>query len=228
MIDDADSVIPADDDPRVAEILDRKGTLLGTRVVTEEGEDLGRIGDLYFDETSGRITGYEVSGGMLGDVVRGTSYLPFEHIRVIGTRRGHRRPATRKAVVDGQKGGLSPRSTAHHSTVAAPSRAADDQATDEGPLPTPPSHDPDGELVGARAQADLLDRDGSVVVANGQTVTLELIQRARPASKLDALYQAVGPDPAPCPSASRPARPCPRSRTRPPTCGVGSPRGCPR
>ncbi len=84
MIDDANSVIPATGDPRVSEIIGRRSTLVGTRVVTEAGEDLGRIGDLYFEEASGRITGYEVSGGLLGDAMHGTSYLPFEHIRVIG------------------------------------------------------------------------------------------------------------------------------------------------
>ena len=190
LIDDADSVIPAASDPHVAEILDRKGSVLGTRVVTEEGEDLGRIADMYFDETSGRITGYEVSGGLLGDVMRGTSYLPFEHIRVIG-RDAVIASGEAQAIVDGQQGGLTAALDSATASIASHIPSSDGDVEGEGSS-DPASHDPDGELVGARAQADLVDRDGSIVIANGQTVTLDLIQRARAENNLDPLYQAVG------------------------------------
>jgi len=190
LIDDADSVIPAASDPHVADILDRTGSLLGTLVVTEEGEDLGRIGDVYFDETSGRITGFEVSGGLLGDVMRGTSYLPFEHIRVIG-RDAVIASGEAQAIVDGQKGGLTAAIDSASASIAAHIPSSDGDGEGEGSS-DPASHDPDGALVGARAQADLMDRDGSIVIANGQAVTLDLIQRARAGNNLDPLYQAVG------------------------------------
>jgi len=189
MIDDADSVIPAANDQRVSEILERRGTLLGTRVLTEDGEDLGRIGDLYFDESSGRITGYEVSGGMLGDVVRGTSYLPFDNIRVIG-KDAVIVSTESKAVVEGQKGGLAAALDSASSTISEhiPSGQEGEDAGSEDPA----SHDPDGELVGARAQSDVLDGDGSVIVANGQMISLQHVQQARAAGRVDELYQAVG------------------------------------
>ena len=48
-------------------VLDRKASLLGTPVMTTEGERVGSIGDMYFDEASGSIIGYEVSGGAVGE-----------------------------------------------------------------------------------------------------------------------------------------------------------------
>ena len=68
--------IPASSDTRVAATLDRKASLLGTPVVTTVGERVGQIGDMYFDEESGAILGYEVSGGTLGDVLRGPPGCP--------------------------------------------------------------------------------------------------------------------------------------------------------
>ncbi len=37
---------------------------------------LGKIQDVFFDETLGTIEGYEVSGGMFADVMSGVSFLP--------------------------------------------------------------------------------------------------------------------------------------------------------
>ena len=189
MIDTAASVVPATDEPRVHEILDRKGTLLGTRVMTEEGEDLGTIADVYFDEGSGRVTGYEVSGGRVDDLVHGSSYLPFDHIRTIGTDAVITTGAARE-VVDAQQGGLAAAVDGVRSSVAehVPASGADGS---DGPG-DPAANDPDGSLVGARAQRDLLDRDGSVVIASGQAVTLELVERARAEGNLEPLYGAVG------------------------------------
>ncbi len=177
MIDTAGSVIPADDEPRVREILDRKGTLLGTRVVTEEGDDLGRIGDLYFDETTGRITAYEVSGGKVGDLMRGTSYLPFDEIKTIGTD-AVIASGTAREVVDQEQAGAAP-------------------AMPKAQSPSPEYGDPgsDGSLVGVRATSELTDRDGSIVVARGQAITADMVERARTNGTLDGLYEAAGQTP---------------------------------
>jgi uncharacterized protein YrrD len=164
MIDDRSSVIPAASDPHVTEILGRQGTLLGTRVLTDGGEDLGTIADMYFDEASGRITGYEVSGGLIGDAMRGSSYLPFDQIETVGADAVIATGAARDAVM--------PDNGAQSAEVA--------------------SGDRQPSLVGARSGADVTARDGSLVVASGQVISREMVERAREEGELDRLYGAAG------------------------------------
>ncbi|MDQ3448917.1 MAG: PRC-barrel domain-containing protein, partial [Chloroflexota bacterium] len=84
VIADAGAVVAASSYPKVHAIIDRKDSLLGKKVVTTEGEELGKIGDMYFDETNGRILGLEVSGGTLGDLTKGAAYLPIEDVQRAG------------------------------------------------------------------------------------------------------------------------------------------------
>src|SRR3712207_3050582 len=79
-----DSVVRASADRDVNAILHRKDTLLGKKVVTNEGQAYGSISDMYFNEETGRIEGFEVSGGVLGDMARGTSFLPVTDIERLG------------------------------------------------------------------------------------------------------------------------------------------------
>ena len=51
----ADQIIPAKSDPRIAAILDRNNIMSGTHIMTVSGQDLGKMVDLYFDETTGAI-----------------------------------------------------------------------------------------------------------------------------------------------------------------------------
>jgi uncharacterized protein YrrD len=70
--------------PDVGPILDHNTILKGTRILTMDGRDLGVIVDLYFDETSGRVEGYEVSGGLFADVYSGRSFVPAMETLKIG------------------------------------------------------------------------------------------------------------------------------------------------
>ena len=105
MVQDSSSVIPASADERVAATLDRKATLLGTAVVTSDGRRVGQIGDMYFDEETGEVLGYEVSGGALGDMMRGTSWLPLTAIEIDRAGRGIAAPEAAD-IVESQVGGV--------------------------------------------------------------------------------------------------------------------------
>ena len=187
MVETASSVIPAASDDRVAAILDRKVSLLGTPVVTTAGERIGKIGDLYFNESSGVIEGYEVSGGALGDAITGTSWLPLTAIQVIGPDVVIAEPEAADLVAE-QVGGIQ--------GAVAQARDAVSSVVDDGDAESEAEawveRDPDQDLVGRRAAMDATDASGSVVVANGQRVTLDHVQRARAEGWLDALYAAVG------------------------------------
>ena len=78
MVDSASSKINAGDSGRVRAIMERKTALSGTRIFTTDGRDLGTLADMYFDETTGHIVGYEVSTGFLSDTMSGKRFLPAD------------------------------------------------------------------------------------------------------------------------------------------------------
>ncbi|MHB0886986.1 MAG: PRC-barrel domain-containing protein [Bacillota bacterium] len=50
--------------------------VIGKRVITADGRDLGTIDDIIIDEAAGKVTGYEVSSGLVSDLVDGKLILP--------------------------------------------------------------------------------------------------------------------------------------------------------
>ena len=72
VIETSTNVVTASSDPETKAIIQRREALLGKKVMTDQGQSLGSISDLYFEDKSGRITGFEVSGGAFGDFARGT------------------------------------------------------------------------------------------------------------------------------------------------------------
>lgn len=59
---------------------------VGKELFTEEGTVLGVVADVYIEEDSDNIVGYEVSDGLIADLVSGRKWLPFEQTVQIGDR----------------------------------------------------------------------------------------------------------------------------------------------
>jgi uncharacterized protein YrrD len=70
IIDQEASVKKASEVPEMSEVLEAGNVLVGVRVQTTEGRELGKIEDFYFDPDSGVVKGFELSGG------KGRSFLP--------------------------------------------------------------------------------------------------------------------------------------------------------
>ncbi len=183
MVAERDAVIEADADPEVAHILERDGALLDSRVLTVDGDDLGKVNDIYFDEHDGRIVGFEVSGGRLDEVMSGTSFLRLDEIRVVGPDAVITTVET-KAHLAEQAGGVQ------GAMELAGERAGQVREQLEGAAEE--AQDRDGTLVGRRSGADVADRTGSIIVARGQRIALEDVREARDAGVIDELYRAAG------------------------------------
>ena len=84
IIPSRDNIISAKHDERIDRVLDRNLILKGTRIVTTDGRYLGSVVDLFFDEQTGAIEGYEASGGMFADAYSGRSFIPAPHTLRIG------------------------------------------------------------------------------------------------------------------------------------------------
>jgi uncharacterized protein YrrD len=75
MVPSRDSVMNAGENVRISNIMERETALSGTKVRTRDGQDLGSFADMYIDENTGRVLGYEVSGGFFSDTMSGKHYL---------------------------------------------------------------------------------------------------------------------------------------------------------
>lgn len=192
VISDAGSVVAASSLPRVHAIIDRKESLLGKKVFTNEGQELGKIGDMYFNETDGKIVGLEVSGGTLGDMAKGTSYLGIEEVERSGPDVVFVSPAVTD-VLDSQQGGLQGAlSDAKDKAGQLASDAKDKagEATDRAKSSVA-SDDPEGSLVGRKSGMDVTDENGGIVVAKGQRITADHVDRAKASGNISVLTQAA-------------------------------------
>ena len=78
MIESQHSVMTPGDDARFRAVMERDTHLSGTKILTENGDDLGSFADIYLDENTGRVIGYETSGGLISDTMSGKRYIPAE------------------------------------------------------------------------------------------------------------------------------------------------------
>ncbi|WP_261663603.1 PRC-barrel domain-containing protein [Deinococcus sp. Marseille-Q6407] len=85
MITSAQDTASEEEQARMKELMASDVNLVGMSLLTSHGEDLGKISDVIFDEYSGRVTGYEVSGGLFGGAAGGgSSYVPAPESVQIG------------------------------------------------------------------------------------------------------------------------------------------------
>ena len=136
------SIVATNQDDELRAIVDQKEKIVGKEVYTVQGDDQGKIADVYFDEPTGTVMGYEVSGGLIGDVSKGTSFLATDDITTIGNDVIYVQPET-AIVLDQQVGGSKARCATwgiawarladrHPSGEAA----AADSLSASGPVPT--------------------------------------------------------------------------------------------
>jgi uncharacterized protein YrrD len=79
-----DSIVNANEIAVLENILKHNNILKGTHIMTTDGRDLGKMIDLYFDEKTGSVEGYEVSGGLFADAYSGRSFVPAIQTLKIG------------------------------------------------------------------------------------------------------------------------------------------------
>jgi uncharacterized protein YrrD len=70
------SIVKASEAADIKAALDSGTSIRGLRLQTTEGKDLGKIEDFYFDDESGAVEGYEISGGIFSGTFGGRSFLP--------------------------------------------------------------------------------------------------------------------------------------------------------
>jgi uncharacterized protein YrrD len=60
-----------------AKAFEDEGAILGRRIFSKTGEDMGVVKDVVFDWKTGRIEGLELSDGLLQDIMQGRRIMPL-------------------------------------------------------------------------------------------------------------------------------------------------------
>jgi len=185
--------------PVMQRILERNNILKGTQIMTTDGRDLGKLADLYFDEQSGRIEGYDVSGGIFADAYSGRSFVPATHTFHIGEDAAFVPPevATLMEVQEdgGIKGAVQNASERVRDTAQTAGDKVRDVAGDARAAmvnQVVPAEEQRAHALGKIAQSNVTAPDGTLIVAQGQTVTPLAVDAAQTHNVLDQLYRATG------------------------------------
>ncbi|WP_309573355.1 PRC-barrel domain-containing protein [Deinococcus sp.] len=199
MIGSADDVTTSREDGQLKEALDAKHSLIGMKLLTSDGQDLGRIADVYFDEQTGHVMGYEATGGLFSDMSSGRTFVPAPEEVQIGEDAAIV-PVTVAAAMQEQepggiKGALQNASASvkdAYGNVAEGVQGAYSSASDSvketyGNIADATRERQKEYVVGRAAGSDLLLDDGTVLVTKGETITALHAERADAAGKLTAL-----------------------------------------
>ena len=81
----AASIVKSAEAPDIQAVLDKNLSIRGVKLQTTAGKELGKIEDFQFDEQTGAVLGYELSGGILSDAFGGRSFLPTPMTIELGT-----------------------------------------------------------------------------------------------------------------------------------------------
>lgn len=187
IVPDKQAVIAADTDDTFRRILDRNNILKGTKIVTTDGRDLGKLTDLYFDEQSGVVEGYEASGGVFADAMSGKSFVPAPHTLKIGEDVAFVPPETAQ-LMEEQVGGLRGAAQSASDSVADAASSVSTAATNAAVSP----EEQRSFVTGRTAERDVLGQDGALLVAAGQPVTPLAVEEAQRQGVLAELYRATG------------------------------------
>lgn len=191
MIDSESAVMDADAHDQMGRVLKQERKIEGKQLFTEDGKNLGKIVDIHFDERTGTIEGYTVSGGIFADAYTGRSFIPAPKTMKVG-KDVTIVPADVTRIIEEQTGGLK----------GAARRASDKaQATGAGLASSirarMTAQDMDELLQKAKGRAadhDVAADDGTIIVVGGQLIEERDIEAARHHHKERELVDAAGID----------------------------------
>lgn len=176
MIATPEDVTSTRKDDRLADLLDRKVNLIGMALLTTDGQRLGRIADVYFDERTGAVEGYEATGGLFADLSGGRTFVPAPEAVTIGEDAAIVPISVAHAMQESAPGGL--KGVLHGATesvrggvqgVQEGVKGAYENVT--GSVAEATAERQQAYVVGKVAGAELVAADGTVIVRAGETIT---------------------------------------------------------
>ncbi|AWN24092.1 photosystem reaction center subunit H [Deinococcus irradiatisoli] len=181
MIADEGQVVSARHDSRIAELLDTKVGLIGLQLLTTDGRELGKIADAYFDEESGKVVGYEATGGLFSDLSSGRTFVPAPESVSIGENAAIVPVSVAEAMEEQEPGGLQ----------GAFNRAGDTFSENYENLSTATKARQKEFVTGKPAGNDVTTESGTVLVHQGEVISAEQAEQAEQLGLLGSLVAAA-------------------------------------
>ncbi len=207
IISSKDNIFEAKQVPDIARILEYNNVLKGTRILTTDGRNLGTMVDLYFDDKTGMVEGYEVSGGMFADAYSGRSFVPTPKTFKIGKDVAFV-PVETALLMEEQVGGIKAAMQSAGEKVQDTMHSTNEKLQDVGgkikESSSTLSQNLSGqfnstlagraveEAKGHRVRQFVRSDDGFIIAAPGQIVGDSVIKFAQRFHQEEPLLQAVG------------------------------------
>lgn len=207
IISSRDNVFEAKQVPEIAKILEYNNVLKGTRILTTDGRNLGTMVDLYFDNDTGIVEGYEVSGGMFADAYSGRSFVPTPKTLKIGKDVAFV-PVETALLMEEQVGGIKAAMQVAGEKVQETMQSTGEKLQDAGgklkQSSSSLSQNLSGqfnsalagraveEAKGYRVRQFVRSDDGFIIAAPGQIVSDSVVKFAQRFHQEESLLQAVG------------------------------------
>ncbi len=185
IVPDRSAEIKADSERYLKRIMEADNILKDTQVYTEDGRDLGKIGDMFIDDSSGEVVGYEVSGGMFSSTLKGKKFMPAPDTLTVGQHAAFV-PNEVGDAMQAQVGGLQ--GTAQDLGSAA----SDKLSTAKDKVATATTDQQRSFVIGKPTRSDVTSDTGEVLVPAGKVVDESDVAGAESAGKLNALFLAAG------------------------------------
>ena len=182
-----DMIVSASEFPEIQNILEKDNVLKGTKIMTVDGRDLGTMSDLYFDDTTGAIEGYEVSGGIFADAYSGRSFVPAPDTIKIGEDIAFV-PSETADLMQEQTGGIKAALYTAGEKAQEATQMANTKLTNTVVKP----EEQEEFVLGKVAEKAVKTSDGIFLIQEGQVVHESHILAARSSNIMDELYRATG------------------------------------
>lgn len=188
-----EDVLAANNLERVPDILNDNATLIGTTLMTTDGKNLGRLADMYFDESSGDVIGYDVTGGLFADLSSGRSFVPAEGKLSLGQDVAFVPPETAAAMEEREPGGLrGALSTAGQNLQETYSNVSDNVRASSANLADATRERQKAFVIGKTAGRDVSGPDGSAIARAGEVITAQHADLAETHGALGSLFASAG------------------------------------
>jgi uncharacterized protein YrrD len=177
--------------PELKRVFDGR-TIRGMRVYGENGDRLGTIGDMIIDDRTGEILYYEVSGGAIGDAMKGKRTIVPSEILNMGALVLYVSAATATRL-EQQQGGVSGAfEQARQRVNQFSDQAADATTAQVSRLTDQAKQQQRSYIVGRTALRTVTGPDNQPIVREGEVITEDTVAQAEQQGRLPALLMAGG------------------------------------
>ncbi|MGI8747518.1 MAG: PRC-barrel domain-containing protein [Deinococcus sp.] len=192
MVSSSADVMSARDDTQISDAISSKSGIVGLNLITSDGKELGRIADVFIDEASGQVVGYEATGGFFSDLSSGRTFVPVPESVIIGEKAAIVPPAVARAMEEQEAGGLQgalQRTGESLQTTAG--SVSESVKAGAGNLADATRERQKAFVVGKTASREVSSDDGVVVARQNDVITAAQAEQAEALGLLGSLTAAA-------------------------------------